>query len=289
MAVATVKLIETGQEVQGKINISHPKILFVNGHWNKILNKLGMAPGEGGKDYWKFFINIKTFKMNADNYFNLLSTSEELFIDGSTLFGGDESGNERKERGYNYAKENFEKITENLGNNKIYLISHSEGGAFAVGVAKYLVEQGIKIGESIMLSTDEGDEFSIDYDYPAYQIVAGYIKKEIIGGKNIFIIDPVVKDNMVKGVTRYGVYISNAGFSTVHADTISFKIFDLLERLKAISMTPAWNSKGKIVYQTNPKDEVWAKIDETILNNKRVDLYPLLNSNIVEHYYERED
>jgi hypothetical protein len=267
-----------------------PKIIFVNGHWNKIANKIGMSPGSGGKEYWKFFTgNLDKYKNSADNYFGIKSSKKSYYIDGSSLWGGSESGSERKIRGYNYSKKHFDEIIEGIGDNKVYLISHSEGGACAAGVAKYLIEKGIKVGESIMLSADEGDEFFVEGNYPAYQIVAGYLTKDLVTRKNIFNIDPVVMDNMVKGISKYGVYISNCGFTTVHGDTVDEKIFDLLKRLKTLKIEQAWNSKGKIVYQTNTKDEDWAMIDEYILHNKKVDLYPKLNSNIREIYFERED
>ncbi|RVU90474.1 hypothetical protein EH230_05925 [Flavobacterium columnare] len=171
----------------------------------------------------------------------------------------------------------------------MFLVSHSEGGACVAGVAKYLIEKGIKVGESITLSTDEGDEFLVEGNYPAYQIVAGYLTKDLVTRKNIFKIDPVVMDNKIEGVSRYGVYISNGGFTTVQGDTVGEKTFDLLKRLKALKIEQAWNSKGKIVYQTSPKDENWAKIDNYILNNSKVDYYSTRNSNIVEFYRKRED
>ena len=267
-----------------------PKIIFVNGHWNKIAHKMGMSPGSGGVEYWKFFTgNVKRYKDSANNYFGIISSENPYYIDGSSFAGGTESGSQRKVIGYNYAKQHFNEITKGLGGNEVYLISHSEGGACAAGVAKYLIEKEIKIGESIMLSTDEGDEFSVEGNYPAYQVVAGYLTNDLISRKNIFIIDPVVKDNIIEGISRYGVYISNSGLTTVHGATIDEKVFDLIKSLKLLLIEPAWNSKGKIVYQTNPKDENWAKIDEYILYNKRVHLYPKRNSNMVELYFQRED
>ena len=266
-----------------------PKIIFVNGHWNKIFNKIGMSPGTGGEGYWNFFTgDVKSYKSNADNYFGIKS-GEPYFIDGSSLWGGSESGEGRKERGYDYAKENFDKIIKGLGNHEVFFISHSEGGASATGVAKYLLEKGIKVQESILLSTDEGDEFTIEKDYNSYQIVAGYLSKDLLTRKTIFHIDPVVMDNRINGVTRYGVYISNVGLTTVHGDTVDSKTFNLLKTLKSIHVEPAWNSKGRIVYQTTPVDEAWARIDEYVLYNKKVDLYPTLNSNVREFYKQRED
>ncbi|WP_459926426.1 hypothetical protein [Flavobacterium covae] len=266
-----------------------PKIIFVNGHWNNIANKIGMSPGQGGEKYWDFFTGkFQSFKNQVDIYLNY-NKSEEYFIDGSSLWGGSENGQERKDRGYKYAKEHFNEINKRLGGQPICLISHSEGGACASGVAKYLIEQGVNIKESILLSCDEGDEFIIENNYPSYQLVAGYLDIDIITKKSYFKIDPVVKDNKIKGVTKYGVYISKSSFTTVHGATVDSFIFDLLKKLKLLRIEQVWNAKGKIVYQTSPKDENWAKIDDYILNNSKVDYYPTSNSNIVEFYKKRED
>jgi hypothetical protein len=266
-----------------------PKIIFINGHWNKIAHKIGMSPGSGGKSYWDFFTgNLDGYINGAKSYLNIKELQKDpYFIDGSSLWGGSESGGERKERGYNYAKDNFSEIVKGLGGQPIFLISHSEGGACAAGVARYLIEKSINIGESIMLSTDEGDEFSVEGNYNAYQVVAGYITKDIFTKDDIFCIDPVVLDNKVKGITKYGVFISNAGLTTVHGETVDVKTFTLISQLKQLQIQQAWNSKGDIVYQTNPKDENWAKIDDYILYNKKVDLYPTSNSSPL--YFRRKD
>lgn len=269
--------------------IGSPKILLVNGHWNRIAYKIGMSPGSGGEGYWNFFTgNVQRYKSSADNYFGIKS-KEPLYIDGSSSWGGSESGAERKSRGYDYCKENINEIKKGLGKEKIYLISHSEGGALAAGICKYLSEQGIEIGESLMLSTDEGDEFTVENNYPCYQIVAGYLSRELLGKKTIFHIDPVVMDNKIQGVNRYGVYISNGDLTTVHGATINSSVFELVNKLKNINIGQAWNSKGNIVYQTNPIDEDWYKIDEQVLYNKKIDWYPQLNSNVTERYYQRQD
>jgi len=46
-------------------------------------------------------------------------------------------------------------------------------------MAKALIERGYKVGESVMLSADEGDEFSVEGNYPCYQITAGRISIEL--------------------------------------------------------------------------------------------------------------
>lgn len=98
-------------------------------------------------------------------------------------------------------------------------------------MAKALIEKGYKVGESVMLSADEGDEFLVEGNYPCYQITARYVKEEdiqpfyatpafppsIIKIKRKFHMDPVVGDHRIHGVNRYGVYISfGTGFDSVH-------------------------------------------------------------------------
>lgn len=264
-----------------------PKIIFVNGHWNRIAYKLGMSPGAGGEKYWKYFTgDLKRYKDSADSYFNIKS-EEPLFIDGSSMWGGSESGGQRKIRGYDYAKAHFDEIKRGLGKEKVFLISHSEGGAHAAGICQYLTEKGIPIGESLMLSADEGDEFTVEGNYPAYQIVAGYLDEQWLTKKKMFAIDPVVMDNMVKGVNKYGVYISTASFTSVHGTTIQSSVFNLLAKMKNTFVTPALNSKGQAISITNPLDEDWYRIDDNILQNKRIDLYPLYRS--TEPFRERQD
>jgi hypothetical protein len=269
--------------------ITMPKILFVNGHWNRIANMLGMSPGKGGEKYWQYFTgNLKSYIKEAESYFGI-TESIVKYSDGSSAWGGSESGSERKSRGYKYGKDNFDDIINGLGKNKVYLVSHSEGGALAAGVAKYLSEKGIEIGESLMLSTDEGDEFTVEGNYPAYQIVAGYLSNVYIANKKLFNIDPVVQDNKVEGITRYGIFITNGSFATVHGATIDKSFFAHAKTLKKISIGQAWNSKGNIVYQTTPMDDNWYKVDDTTLYNKRVDLYPQKNSNVIGLATERQD
>lgn len=178
-------------------------------------------------------------------------------------------------------------ITKGVGNEKIYFISHSEGAAYAAGMAKALIEKGYKVGESVMLSADEGDEFTVEGNYPCYQITAGYIKEEeyllsyispihpstIKNPKRQFHIDPVVGDHKIQGVNRYGVYISfNTQFETVHGSTINVQIFNILKRLKRLKVIPR-KLKGKTEYIIAGGNIIWHKIDNTVVVNKNIDIY----------------
>lgn len=281
-AVGSVKLKVTGR----------PKLILVNGHWNRLLNIANMSPGEAGKKYWSYFF---TYRGALDDFINAAKEhfkdkkyqDEPYYADGSSLFGGDQSGNDRKIKGYNFAMQHIAEITKGVGNEKIYFISHSEGAAYAAGMAKALIEKGYKVGESVMLSADEGDEFTVEGNYPCYQITAGYIEEEeyllsyispihpstIKKPKRKFHIDPIVGDHRIQGVNRYGLYISfNTKFETVHGSTINVQIFNILKRLKRLKVIPR-KLKGKTEYIIAGGNIIWHKIDNTVVVNKNIDIY----------------
>lgn len=281
-AVGSVKLKVTGR----------PKLILVNGHWNRLLNIANMSPGEAGKKYWSYFF---TYRGALDDFINAAKEhfkdkkyqDEPYYADGSSLFGGDQSGNDRKIKGYNFAMQHIAEITKGVGNEKIYFISHSEGAAYAAGMAKALIEKGYKVGESVMLSADEGDEFTVEGNYPCYQITAGYIEEEeyllsyispihpstIKKPKRKFHIDSIVGDHRIQGVNRYGVYISfNTKFETVHGSTIDVQIFDILKRLKQLKVIHQ-KQKGKTVYMIADGNIIWHKVDNTVVVNKNIDIY----------------
>ncbi|EFC72547.1 hypothetical protein J5A68_00485 [Prevotella melaninogenica] len=281
-AVGSVKLKVTGR----------PKLILVNGHWNRLLNLVNMSPGEDSENYWIYFLGggniLKEFIENAQKYFKDNNYQDKPFyVDGSSLLGGDQSGNDRKIKGYKFAMQHIAAITKGVGNEKFYFISHSEGAAYAAGMAKALIEKGYKVGESVMLSADEGDEFTVEGNYPCYQITAGYIEEEeyllsyispihpstIKKPKRKFHIDPIVGDHRIQGVNRYGVYISfNTKFETVHGSTIDVQIFNILKRLKKLKVIPQ-KLKGKTVYMIADGNIIWHKIDNTVVVNKNIDIY----------------
>ena len=281
-AVGSVKLKVTGR----------PKLILVNGHWNRLMNIVNMSPGKSKYEYWSYFLAHKktfnTFIKNAKAYFGDRNYQEEpYYADGSSLLGGDQSGNDRKIKGYKFAMQNIAEITKGVGNEKIYFISHSEGAAYAAGMAKALIEKGYKVGESVMLSADEGDEFIVEGNYPCYQITAGYVKEEdyllsyvspihpstIKKPKRKFHVDPIVGDHRIQGVNRYGVYISfNTKFETVHGSTIDVQIFDILKRLKQLKVIPQ-KQKGKTVYMIADGNIIWHKVDNTVVVKKNIDIY----------------
>lgn len=281
-AVGSVKLKVTGR----------PKLILVNGHWNRLLNLVNMSPGKNQREYWDYFLSymgaFDAFIETAQAYFGDKNyQGKPFYADGSSLLGGDQSGNDRKIKGYQYAMQNIAEITKGVGNEKIYFISHSEGAAYAAGMAKALIEKGYKVGESVMLSADESDEFIVEGNYPCYQITAGYVKEEdvqpfyvtpafppsTIKIKRKFHIDPVVGDHRIHGVNRYGVYISfGTGFDSVHGSTVDTGIFEILKNLKQLKVVSR-RIQGKTVHMIAGKNVIWHKIDNTFVVNKNIDIY----------------
>lgn len=241
-----------------------PKIIFVNGQWNLAKSlpfNLGkyFGPIQPLKPYWaegiwvsaqKYFnLKVKHIKNNSELSFEELEKKNYiLYYDGSSKAGFDQSGADRFANGRKFAEENFEETTNGLAGNEIYLVSHSEGGAYAAGMADYLHEKGIKIGEHILLSPDEGDEFSINPEIPSYQLTYMFfssifnpilaIPKAIkfkIWGNYYAIVDWVTNEHRVKGTQKMGiVHYQESGWDGVHGWTNGNNVFTKVSDLKEV-------------------------------------------------------
>lgn len=120
-------------------------------------------------------------------------------------------------------------------------------------MADYLYEKGITIGEHILLSPDEGDEFALNPKIPSYQLtymffssiynptgtIINYEKSKIANkgvkrwGKYYAILDWVTKEFRVQGTRKMGiVHIQDAGWEGVHGWTNAYNIFDKISDLK---------------------------------------------------------
>ncbi len=164
------------------------KVLYVNGYWQDTwLGKNIIGSHRSGRMYWS-----ADFVGAASDFFNDGRRGNGMFIDGSTIFGGDESGSERYSRGYEYAREHYDELLADMAEDETFkLVTHSEGGAFGAGIAQYLIDQGQTVETIVHLSTDEGDEFETPEEPNTYQL--GY------GG------DWVTGNKAVKGADVFGV------------------------------------------------------------------------------------
>ncbi|PLK42108.1 hypothetical protein C0V77_22610 [Emticicia sp. TH156] len=147
-------------------------IILVNGHWNKIANWLGMSPGEAGKGYWNYF--DRGFIGSVTSFFKDQKTD---FVDGSSRMGFDQSGSYRFRSGQKWAKKNYESVMAGLADGEtIKLVGHSEGSAYAAGIADYFIKRAKKDGRGsviefmLQLSPDEADEFDNPKEPTTYRI-----------------------------------------------------------------------------------------------------------------------
>ncbi|MGY0427367.1 MAG: RHS repeat-associated core domain-containing protein, partial [Polaribacter sp.] len=164
------------------------RILFVNGYWmNNWIGRNIIHSSSSGKKYWG-----SGFTGAAQRFFGDYSAvSDSNYIDGSSSWGGDSSGGDREKAGYEYAKENYNTLIDGLGEDETFkLVTHSEGGAYGAGVARYLIEKGHTVETILHLSTDEGDEFETPDGPDTYQLSYGgdWVtgNKEISKGVDIF-------------------------------------------------------------------------------------------------------
>ena len=148
------------------------KTIFVNGHWSRLAQgrmnipflgksaKWNIGPKEGGRNYWN-----EGFTEAALSFFHESGKRNSLYVDGSSLIGFDQSGEDRFVLGQKYAKNNFENIFSDLGEHEtVHFVTHSEGSAFGAGMADYLINRGVPVDKIIHLSADEGDEFTTPLD-----------------------------------------------------------------------------------------------------------------------------
>ena len=137
--------------------------------------------------------------------------------DGTSSFGGDQSGAERYNLGKKYAEEHYEEIIAGLADGEtIKFVGHSEGAAFAAGMAEYInLRFGANDGKNhpaeaaLYLSPDEADEFSTPTTLKTYE--AYFEDDRISPAHNIKGIDYEVK---LKGGGKYA-----------HGRTVSFTPF----------------------------------------------------------------
>jgi len=163
------------------------KVIYVNGHWQQGMLGNWIGSSRSAAMYWG-----EGFVREASRFFNDGQRGNGMFIDGSSQWGGDESGSQRYTRGYEYAKEHYEELIADMRKDETFkIVTHSEGGAFGAGIAAYLLEQGKTVETVVHLSPDEADEFETPEGPNTYQVNYGG--------------DPVVGTTEVKGTDKSGV------------------------------------------------------------------------------------
>lgn len=269
-------------------NYTKPHILFVNGHWTifaKVPNAVGikkanLGPSTGGKNYWSGgpdngSSNNEVYFNEAIQYFTNSSSYNVMigYPDGSSMFGFDRSGQGGVDAGYAYANENLDILTSSSPSGysvNFYILGHSEGGPFSVGIANLLKEKGHNVKEILLLSCDEADEFSINQDFYSYQLFLSYYKEKYgFPGKYEIQLDPVVHDFKLDGITKVCVAQGNYSFWTVHGTTAyaGNQIFNKVKDLKTVTYTLHTNPIGFIFYtqSVTPYNTLFYSIDRIFI------------------------
>lgn len=168
-------------------------VVFVNGYWNtgksnsfaEPLKKMiaeNIIGTKNKKDYWEsMFINntynflIKKYKQWTNKTI-LRSGITPLFIDGSNVWNS--SGKTRFNAGWDEAEEllKTELLTHNVINDeglqmkKIFIISHSMGGAHAEGMISAWKYHDLEIEYVLHFSAADNKDFQVNLPHVTYQI-----------------------------------------------------------------------------------------------------------------------
>ncbi len=135
------------------------KIIYVNGFYSRLLNLMGFAPGSGKESYWNHFSS--SFIPSSRSFIGAANNELNEFVNGSSVVGFDQSGQNRYSLGMQYALDNYNELRKGMATGESFkFVSHSEGGAFAAGMAAYLISRGETVESMLYLSPDEADEFS---------------------------------------------------------------------------------------------------------------------------------
>ncbi len=123
------------------------KIVYFNGY-------LGFGSPVGGKSYWN-----NGFIRGAAKFFKDFSKPFFTNIDHKTFT----SAAERQAHGYEFAKQNYDALTEGMKQDEPFrFISHSMGSAEAAGAKKYLEEKGWNVETMVLLNSFKSDDIKID-------------------------------------------------------------------------------------------------------------------------------
>jgi len=133
-------------------------VIYINGYWNRFTGLFGISPGTPAESYWSHFSPF--FISTSYEFIGGNENEAKYFIDGSSLLGIDQLAGDRYLNGSRYALEHYQELTGNLKPSEAFkIISHSEGCAFAAGMAAFLISYGCLVQKILYLSPREGDVF----------------------------------------------------------------------------------------------------------------------------------
>ncbi|AMQ01864.1 hypothetical protein AY601_5051 [Pedobacter cryoconitis] len=288
--------------------INKGKIIFINGHWqNNWIGRVAGADS-AGKTYWNGgdFNSFARAAQHFFGL-NERIDEGSVCLDGSSMVVLDEVLGGRAERAYEeystyeWAGTMYKKISDKFGyglsetsflRNKIetgarnakklatlthgmdktrhsfYIVGHSEGCAYAAGLAKLLLEKGWKVTFIIYLSSFDSGNFDSPQGVRAYQL--GYTGKA--SG------DWATNNNPVHGgVERIAIAYKDFGglvndLFTMHGDTKGSDVWNALADLRTLMIKTgrdygySWQSQ---IPQSTPNHTVFAWYNGTKLDYKQ--------------------
>lgn len=264
--------------------VNKGKIIFVNGYWNGGPIGSIMKSTEPGKRYWGSKEGgFKEFEKAAERFFSLYEApNTHIYLDGSSFMGGDSDGADRFNKGLTdlrvfddayfkryienadkkgiYSGANISKIEQHNKNARsihgnllegmdkrkhaFYMVTHSEGGGYGAGLAKFLIKEGWKVDTVVHLSTDEAEDFDTPPQPMTYQLgfETGWLKDYITGNYRI-----------KSGVDKWGIANdSNLTWKSVHGYSKNEEVFPYLEDLRSV-VIGMFMEKGRIIWKQKPE------------------------------------
>jgi len=241
------------------------KVLFVNGFYDPTIVGAIIGASSCCKDYWN-----SAFVTRSQKYFNDYSTvSDSNYIDGSGSVNS--KSEDRYLAGYEYAKANFTTLTADMVEGESFkIVSHSHGGAYSAGIAKYLIEKGKSVETMVYLSTSGPEGFTTPSD--PYSVQLGYSG------------DPVVDETVaINGVDRQGVVIrGDLSLKYKHGTTLSSSVFDEIEDLDNASQQL---QEGYSTADFEGQDGTNAVDNTTVVVAPSITTYGLTNGTNFSHIY----
>jgi len=205
-------------------NYQTTMIIYINGYWNRFTGLLGISPGSPDEEYWNHFSSL--FISASFEFMEVSANEAKCFIDGSSLFGIDQLAGERYQKGLRYALDHFKALKDkSKGNESIKIISHSEGGAFAAGMADFLISHDCSVEKMLYLSPREGSDFISPHG--AFAIQAHYTNDPICSPKRICGVDVFIDLLKLDG-KKAGIRYAHGG--TVKASSLK-KVQEILKML----------------------------------------------------------
>ena len=123
---------------------------------------MGFGSSEGGKRYWS-----TSFVSGAKKFFNDYANPYFTNVEHSML----SSAKSRRQNGYNYAKANYRYLIDGMNEGETFeFVSHSMGGAFAMGMRQYLEEKGWEVKSMVFINTYQSDKINVAENDPSFLI-----------------------------------------------------------------------------------------------------------------------